>query len=302
MRVKTIHLHIKRNKWTRLLAFVLALAIIGGLLWYVDRRQGNPLGAWYAEKKIEAHYRAYHPDETYVVGPATYQYILNAGLEEKMCYVCNVYKKGSSDTGFQAYFKDGAVLCTRAWSVDSGRNTYNRLYWRMNDQLQDTGLEKALEQQGADSSMADFYPGERMLFNPEAPAFAVDMEYDFRRLPVPTVLSVTYTADDARQVSDGTLAEKLLEIKAAAVEHGMPFDYYTVTLSFYGKGFSSYANRQALDVPAGEITREGVRDYVEALSEEKKTQFSQAWYESSAQGQKSGPYTMGVSKFLPCEH
>ena len=63
---------VPRTKTTRALALLLALILLGGLVWWTWRKTGNPLIAWYTEQKITAHYRAYHPGEGYVVGPARY--------------------------------------------------------------------------------------------------------------------------------------------------------------------------------------------------------------------------------------
>lgn len=70
---------VPRTKTTRALALLLALILLGGLVWWTWRKTGNPLIAWYTEQKITAHYRAYHPGEGYVVGPARYQSVIFCG-------------------------------------------------------------------------------------------------------------------------------------------------------------------------------------------------------------------------------
>ena len=120
---------IQQNWFTRLLALGLAVLIIVVLFLVVDRQVGNPLGCWYTEKKIEAHYRAYHPGVPYVVAPAKFTY-----ADGQMRYVCHIYLKGSQDTGFLAYFQDGAGLSTEAAETLSGNNTYNRFRLRLNEE------------------------------------------------------------------------------------------------------------------------------------------------------------------------
>ena len=95
---------VPRTKTTRALALLLALILLGGLVWWTWRKTGNPLIAWYTEQKITAHYRAYHPGEGYVVGPARYQWVVRADKSAGMDYVCTVRKEASEDVEFPSYF------------------------------------------------------------------------------------------------------------------------------------------------------------------------------------------------------
>lgn len=99
-------------------------------------KTGNPLIAWYTEQKITAHYRAYHPGEGYVVGPARYQWVVRADKSAGMDYVCTVRKEASEDVEFPAYFSDGAVFSQIDGAVRSGCNTYERFKNLLNSELE----------------------------------------------------------------------------------------------------------------------------------------------------------------------
>ena len=251
MKTKKKHLRIPQNKWTRLGALALALAIVTGLFWSVDRYVGNPVGAWYTEKKLQAHYDAYHPDEGYVVGPAEYQQISS---EDRPVYVCRVYRKGSVDTGFSAYFKDGAAITTERAETLSGSNTYNRFHWRLREEVLTKELQKALIQEGLVSSDYDitvdfFSDGNERVFDLSAPVFQVDMEYDPAHLPLPTVLGVSCAREQLDEATVYPLAAGILrDLKRLTEEYGRPVDCYTVLLSGGNSRFL-----YALDVPAEEI-------------------------------------------------
>ena len=130
---------VPRTKTTRALALLLALILLGGLVWWTWRKTGNPLIAWYTEQKITAHYRAYHPGEGYVVGPARYQWVVRADKSAGMDYVCTVRKEASEDVEFPAYFSDGAVFSQIDGAVRSGCNTYERFKNLLNSELESGG-------------------------------------------------------------------------------------------------------------------------------------------------------------------
>ena len=291
---------IRKNWLTRLLAFVLAMLIIAVLFVVVDRQVGNPLGCWYTEKKIQAHYNAYHPGRRYVVGPAKFIY-----ADGEMRYVCHVYRRDSSDTGFLAYFTKGAVLSTEAAETLSGNNTYNRFKLRLNEealtpQLRDQARKSAY---GVDNLWADFYPGERqMVFSLEDPVFKVDTEYDRDHLPLPTVLmAACMGAGQDPAEREAGLAVRLRWLKELAEGNGQTFDYYSVQW-YDGTTFWT-----AIDVPADIITpqtadaeEDGLLLYLKELPSSHKVNY----YPTNSLGQqKSRLLYSQQSVFLPCvEH
>lgn len=262
-------LSLPRTPLTRTLACLLALAVVAALAWWVDSQVGNPVSAWYTEQKITAHYRTYHPGENYIVGPAKYQFVIAGNGVAEYRYVCSIYKRGSVDTGFTAYFENGAVLETQAVTTATGVNTYNRFRNRLNEQLAEVGILKALELQQVDMLFADFYGGASNadVFSAQAPVFVCDAAYDFAHLPLPTVACLT-TQVEPGEVSDETLARILFELRKTSLACGMPFDYYTVQL-YSATGEKSFL--MAMDAPAEELkTEKAASDYVAQLSDAEK--------------------------------
>lgn len=225
---------VPRTKTTRALALLLALILLGGLVWWTWRKTGNPLIAWYTEQKITAHYRAYHPGEGYVVGPARYQWVVRADKSAGMDYVCTVRKEASEDVEFPAYFSDGAVFSQIDGAVRSGCNTYERFKNLLNSELESGGTAARLRALTGEAEVhAGFYTTqEGPLFDPDAPVFRTDEEYDRAGLPLPIELSVSFSAVGAPAPADAELADYLLKTKAVCEETGQPFAYYSVALAF----------------------------------------------------------------------
>lgn len=277
--------YIPRTWWTRALAFVLALLLLAGLGWWVNLRVGNPVSAWYTEKKIAAHYNAYHSGEGYLVGPAKYQWVQRADGTVGMDYVCSVYKKGSVDTGFTAYFDDGAVFSSENVTTYSGSNTYNRFRNRLNEELAASGVAGHLRK---DRVLLDIFAGfhterEGALFDPDAPVFKLDAEFDRESLPLATVVCTDFSVDETTEISrDEILAEYLMELKAACEKEGQPFDYYSVQLTA-----GTALLRLALDVPSEQVTPEALPEYLAALSEEEKTMVGWGFMDKTVASRKN---------------
>ncbi|MEG2698514.1 MAG: hypothetical protein RR951_06270 [Ruthenibacterium sp.] len=295
---KAKKIKLRRTPLLRVLAVILALGAVALLVWRVDKQVGNPISAWYAEKKITAHYTAYHPGEGYVVAPAKYQGVSeNNNQAWKYRYVCSVYKTGSVDTGFTAYFKDGAVLQTQQTTTASGINTYNRFKNRLNDELAQAGVYKAMELGGYDSVFADFYEPDaaRKLFDPAKPVFAADAPYDRAALPLQTVVCVTQTLKGGAAPTDELLADTLYRLKTVCDENKLSFDVYTVQL------FSANLVRNAMDVPASALaTQKDTLAYLAGLSEMEKEGISGNFYAKTVMARKWDALNSGG--FVPCTH
>lgn len=256
-----------RTKTTRALALLLALILLGGLVWWTWRKTGNPLIAWYTEQKITAHYRAYHPGEGYVVGPARYQWVVRADKSAGMDYVCTVRKEASEDVEFPAYFSDGAVFSQIDGAVRSGCNTYERFKNLLNSELESGATAARLRALTGEAEVhAGFYTTqEGPLFDPDAPVFRTDEEYDRAGLPLPIELSVSFSAVGAPAPADAELADYLLKTKAVCEETGQPFAYYSVALAFKPTEQKDPVWWAAEHIPSEEITEEKILDYLAAL-------------------------------------
>ena len=255
---------VPRTKTTRALALLLALILLGGLVWWTWRKTGNPLIAWYTEQKITAHYRAYHPGEGYVVGPARYQWVVRADKSAGMDYVCTVRKEASEDVEFPAYFSDGAVFSQIDGAVRSGCNTYERFKNLLNSELESGATAARLRALTGEAEVhAGFYTTqEGPLFDPDAPVFRTDEEYDRAGLPLPIELSVSFSAVGAPAPADAELADYLLKTKAVCEETGQPFAYYSVALAFKPTEQKDPVWWAAEHIPSEEITEEKILDYL----------------------------------------
>lgn len=287
---------VKKNWATRLAALLLAVLVVVLLFWMVDRQVGNPIGCWYTEKKIAAHYNTYHPGERYVVAPAQFTFV-----DGKMRYVCHIYKQGSADTGFLAYFQAGAVLSTEAAETLSGNNTYNRFRLRLNEDARTQELQ-AQARKGTypvDSLYADFFPGKReMVFDTEDPVFRVDAEYDREHLPLPTVLCAEFSPTQDGGPGDEKIAARLRYLKELAEDSGQRFDYYSL------QWFDGSAYWTVLDVPSALIqppSADGGEDallqYLAKLPAPEKVGY---FPQNSLSQQKSRLLYALESAFVPC--
>ena len=235
----------------RIGALVLARLILTGALALAFAFEGNPFAAWYTQKKLEAHFAAYHPGESWGVGKA-WRGPDGAGAQR---YICEVRRAGSEDDWFLAYFADGAALTTRRASVESGYHTYERLVENMCAQADMAGVAAAMEaapQLAPEWSLnADYAAAGRALFDPAAPVFAVD---DMDGPALPRILWLDEYRQPRAAMDDAAAARQLCALKEAAEGCGVPFDYYGVRVTFeYVREDAAY---YAAYLPAGQITDE----------------------------------------------
>lgn len=162
---------IPRNKGTRLLAALAAIAMIAALFMIVDYIQGNPVSMWWTEKSLQRFFDDKFPDEHYVVAPGSYNF-----WDGTNRYVCPVYQTGKQDTKFLAYKSGGQVYTTKAIETDSGINAYNRINWKMRDEFLTKDVYAQFRELGMESATIIFYQdgdkplfGENGVFYPEMP-------------------------------------------------------------------------------------------------------------------------------------
>ena len=103
------------------------------------------------------------------------------------------------------------------------------------------------------------------MFDPDAPVFRTDEEYDRAGLPLPIELSVSFSAVGVPAPADAELADYLLKTKAVCEETGQPFAYYSVALAFKPTEQKDPVWWAAEHIPSEEITEEKILDYLAAL-------------------------------------
>lgn len=294
-------LKVKRTPFLRIAAVAVALMIIGGLGFTVNKQTGNPISAWYTARKIAAHYNAYHPGEGYVVGPAKFSYAgIDSAGEWKQYYICNVYKTGSVDTGFTAIFRDGAVSQCESATTKSGTNTYNRFKNALNAELAAAGVRDTMGLVDGNTLFADFYEPDmqRDLFNPVSPVFVQDSPFDRTNLPLHSVVCMMQLMHDSAQITLEALAQRLCDLKKACDDAGVPFDFYSVQIYANSTGYAL----AAMDAPAAEIaTYEKAFAYVTALQEKNQLGEPYNMYPMSVASRKMD--WLGIkSQFEVCTH
>ncbi len=299
---------LKQTPLTRAVAGAAGFCIILGLVLLVDYRVGNPLSAKWAVHQINAHFAQEHPDETYVVGPAQYTY-----QGDRKRYVCRVYSPDSVDTGFSAYLSGGRVYTSKAAETDSGVNTYNRFRWALGRELDVPQLCKALKGYAPDMVNLTFYPKNNgAVFSPDDPLFVPDAEFDRDRLPLPTVLSMSFAPGSQEQPVSLTLeqaAKHLIALKNAAGQQGLEYDYYSVSI------YTPSCHWELLDVPAARIPASADEEdgaALAALTEylEQNGQSSDGLYRSAPAGSALPLYEQKMdlfyesqyAAFQPCLH
>ena len=155
---------IPRNRATRVLAALTAIAIILGLFMVVDFIQGNPVSLWWTEKSLQRFFDEQFPGERYVVAPGSYGF-----WDGTNRYVCPVYQTGKQDTKFLAYKSEGKVYTTKEIETDSGMNAYNRINWKLRDEFLTQDVYAQFRELGMESAtMIVYQDGEKPLFGKDA--------------------------------------------------------------------------------------------------------------------------------------
>ena len=216
-----------KNKTLRIIAFVLAVVLIGGLVWFANAMNGNPVSAMLAKNTAKDYLAETFPNTDYYVERIGYNF-------KDGNYYAHIRSHTSIDTQFTLYITMlGELRYDTYDSVTDGFVTAQRLEQAYRD-LADTILEgedypyKA--ENGWGYGTLEIYPPEAFVHaeENEVPPYAIDQstlildgDYDIRELGRQAGHLIVYVDSDTVTVERA--AEIMLDIKARFDAAGIPF-------------------------------------------------------------------------------
>jgi hypothetical protein len=220
----------------RITAFVLAMILIGGLVWFANAMNGNPISAMLARKTATAYLAERFSHTDYYIEGIGYNF-------KDGNYYAHIRSDSSIDTQFSLHITMLGKLHYDTYdSVLDGFVTANRLVMEYGT-LADTVLEaddypyKA--EKGWGFGTLEIYPPEAFVHaeENEVPSYAVDQstlildyEYDIRELGRQAGHIIIYVDSDT--VTMERAAEIMLDIKARFDAAGIPFKAMDFVLQY----------------------------------------------------------------------
>lgn len=207
----------------KLIALLLALAIIATIAWFANGLLGNPVSRYLAEKTAKEHLAAHYSGTDF--------YIERIGYDFKATgYYAHVKSPSSIDSNFTIAMNMDGTLSYDSYEsrVLSGSNTYSRLWDAYNEQV-DAVLEAddfpyPVEMSGGVLVMAHT----EEVGQPHIPAFAMrmdeldlDKEYDLQELGAKVGRVSVYITSDS--ITHELAADVALTIKKAMDDAGVSF-------------------------------------------------------------------------------
>ena len=225
-----------KNKTMRIIAFVLAMILIGGLVWFANAMNGNPISAMLARKTATAYLAEHFPDTDYYIEAIGYNF-------KDGNYYAHIRSASSIDTQFSLYITMlGQLRYDTYDSVTDGFVTAQRLDMEYRD-LADTILEAPdypyKEEVGWGFGSLEIYPPEAFIHaeENEVPDYAIDQStlvidkiYDIRELGKQAGHLIIYVDSDT--VTAERAAEIMLDIKARFDAAGIPFKAMDLVLQY----------------------------------------------------------------------
>ena len=243
----------KRRVW-KIAAGLLALALIGGLLFIVTSFYGNPISAAVVTSKVKTYVDETYPDMQLDVGRARYNFKFGE-------YSCMVSSPTSQDTVFAVSYRDGTFYDQYESEVEGRFSTYRRLNEEFNKTVSEIiemnyagELELVLATLGDDTS--DFS------------SLELDMDLNLLDPPLDAALTVWAVEDGA---DEKRIAEELEHLKRVMDICGIPIDTYTLVIRQPEdkRDETGIASIGVYDFPAEEIGSEGflekIRENIEAM-------------------------------------
>ena len=212
-----------KKKILKILAFVLALCLLGGVCFVANGLVGNPVSAALAERGARAYLSENHADENYEIVSNNYDFKIGG-------YYIKAAVAGSLDKHFVLYadFLGNISHTTYENDVLLHGNTADRLngsYAELCDKVLlnsqfsfETDFSYGMLEFVTDQSLSDPYIPSFALRQED---FETDVLYDVYELGAKAGHLITFVRDE--NVSVERLAEILLEIRNAADRAGLPF-------------------------------------------------------------------------------
>jgi len=215
-----------KKKWLKILALVVALAIIAGLGVFANALVGNPVSKWLAKRTAEKHLEEMYEDTDFVIEKLGFNF-------KDTDYYAHIMSPSSEDSSFSLRIGmwGQLLLDTYESRVLAGENTRSRLYMEYRE-LVDTVLEApdypfttfiaygdlqiGFAPVGVDME-EDRYPEHYLILD----KVELDKKYDIAELAKQAGCLVIYVEDE--EVTIERAAEVLLELKELFDRKNVPF-------------------------------------------------------------------------------
>ena len=259
----------KKKTW-KIIALVLAVVLLGGVLFYANAFLGNPISRFLAVRNAKRYVAEAYAGTDYVVGEVSYSF-------KEGCYIADVSSPSSADTYFIVNYD---FLGRRGYDsyemqVVNRGNVWRRLEKEYRD-LCDRVLEGdcfPYELGIAYGTLDTSIPVEEVLepgVRPEQlppSELELDRQYDIPALGAKCGKLVLYVEDP--EVSEDRAAEILLEVRRLLEEGGAPFFYLDFVLEPpREEGNPRGETLNILNFPAADIYEENMAQRVaEAAAE-----------------------------------
>lgn len=229
----------KYKKILKLIAFLVALILIGGIGWFANGLVGNPISKMLATNTAEKYLAEHYGNTDYYIRSVNYSF-------KDAKYLAHIASPSSVDTYFSFRIDmDGRFMYDNYEDyVTSGFNTANRINMEYRD-LVDSVLESPSYPYITDICFGDLRIEDTQEVVPEAAKpylshpsdislkykdLELDKQYDISKLGAEYGHLVLYICDETVTVEKA--AEILLETKRLMDEAGAPFDTVEFELSY----------------------------------------------------------------------
>lgn len=270
-----------KNKGLRIIALVLALAMIGGLCFVANALNGNPVSAMLAKRTAKAYLADTFPNTDYYIERIGYNF-------KDGNYYAHIRSDSSVDTQFSLYITMlGQLRYDTYESVTDGFVTARRLDMEYRD-LADTILEASnypyKEERGWGFGTLEIYPPEAFIHREEneVPDYAIDQStlildqiYDIRELGRQAGRLTIYVDSDT--VTAEQAAEIMLDIKGRFDEAGIPFRAMDFVLQYPrpDEGMRPDGEVRVQDFPYDSIYEDGMTERVMEADAAQKAYYAQ---------------------------
>lgn len=212
-----------KRKALKIIALILAVALIGGIAFFANALVGNPLSKYLANRSAEKYISEVYPEKDFMVREIFYDFKTGN-------YYAKIYSPRSIDSSFRLYidFFGKIYYDTYEDKVLTGQNTADRINNEYREAV-DRVLNSTLFPYNSNIGYGDieFIP-EEYKDNYDVPSYAIVTEtlisdeiYDINEMGRKAGHLVIYVADD--ELTEEKMAETLLSLKDIFNKSGVSF-------------------------------------------------------------------------------
>ncbi|MBR2417635.1 MAG: hypothetical protein IKB12_03285 [Clostridia bacterium] len=212
-----------KRKALKITAFILALALIGGIGFFANALVGNPISKFLANRSAEKYISEAYSDMDLIIRDVTYDFKVGS-------YYARIYSPRSIDSNFTLHidFFGKVLYDTYEYDVLTGENTAQRINKEYREAV-DRVLNSPSYPYNSHIAFGDieFIP-EEYKDNYDVPSYAIvtetltpDILYDINEMGRKAGHLVIYVADD--ELTEEKMAETLLGIKDIFDKSGVSF-------------------------------------------------------------------------------